>query len=127
MINMNPRPHPGRRQRSLRRWHEIAAPSLLCVIATLAVRAADEPRPAAAARPATGRETAGTVNVADFSARPSVTAGIQEAIDALPPSGGTVIVPAGVYELLRPITLRSNITLRGDDGTSVICRKHPPR
>ena len=35
------------------------------------------------------------VNVADFAGRESFTAGIQEAIEALPPEGGVVVIPPG--------------------------------
>ena len=46
----------------------------------------------------------------------SPTSGLQEAIDALPASGGTVLLPAGVYPLRRSVLLRSNVTLRGAKG-----------
>ncbi|GAG16367.1 unnamed protein product, partial [marine sediment metagenome] len=44
----------------------------------------------------------------------SPTAGIQEAIDALPAGGGVVTLPRGRYVIRRAIVLRSHVTLRGD-------------
>jgi parallel beta-helix repeat protein len=64
----------------------------------------------------------GAVNVADFAKRKSFTGGIQEAIDALPPSGGVVTIPAGEYALRQSIRLRSNVTLQGA-GPKTILRK----
>ena len=37
------------------------------------------------------------MNVADFAAADSPTAGIQDAIESLPASGGLVTIPAGEY------------------------------
>src|SRR5687768_14709026 len=39
---------------------------------------------------------------------------IQEAIDSLPPEGGTVFLPAGVYDVHEKIRLPSGVELRGD-------------
>ena len=59
---------------------------------------------------------------ADFARTDSPTAGIQEAINALPQSGGTVKLPPGDYVLRQPIVLRSNVTLAGA-GPSTVLRK----
>jgi len=46
---------------------------------------------------------------------------IQEAIDSLPSTGGTVVVPPGVHEVTEPLRIRlSNTTLRGEGRSSVI-------
>lgn len=70
---------------------------------------------AAAAGPA-------VVNVADFADRESCTAGIQEAIDALPDAGGVVVIPPGTYLLRRSVALRSHVTLQGSGSTTVLTR-----
>ena len=41
-------------------------------------------------------------------------AGIQDAIDSLPPGGGTVVVPAGTYVLTKKVRLPSHVELRGE-------------
>ena len=50
------------------------------------------------------------------------TAAIQRAIDSLPASGGTVLVPRGQYcvDSLRSLRLRSNMHLRLADGASLV-------
>lgn len=63
------------------------------------------------------------LSAADFASANSATAGIQEAIDALPSEGGTVFIPAGEYPIIRPIELRSNVRLRGEDRATVIHRR----
>jgi len=55
----------------------------------------------------------------------SATAGIQEAIDALPEKGGTVFVPAGRYLVRRSIRLRSGVTLCGEGAATVLTRRAP--
>jgi len=61
----------------------------------------------------------------DSKAHPdSATAGIQEALDALPESGGTVLIPAGTYLLRRSVALRRRVTLRGEGAATVLAR--PP-
>jgi parallel beta-helix repeat protein len=67
-------------------------------------------------------EKPAVVSVRDFAGKPSGTGGIQEAIDALPEKGGTVIIPAGRYVLRRSILPRSNVTLRGEGPVSVLVR-----
>jgi parallel beta-helix repeat protein len=52
----------------------------------------------------------------------SPTSGIQEAIDALPPSGGVVTIPAGEYLLRQSIRVGSNVTLQGA-GTATVLGK----
>jgi parallel beta-helix repeat protein len=58
----------------------------------------------------------------DFADSSSSTAGIQEAIDALPKGGGVVHVPAGRHALRRSIEMRSGVTLRGDGPATVLTR-----
>jgi parallel beta-helix repeat protein len=53
----------------------------------------------------------------------SPTAGIQEAVDALPPDGGVVTIPAGEYLLRQPIRVRSGVTLQGA-GEKTVLRKN---
>ena len=60
--------------------------------------------------------------VAPRSCADSTTGGIQEAIDALPSSGGTVFVHAGTYALRRSVTLRAGVTLRGEGAATVLTR-----
>jgi parallel beta-helix repeat protein len=64
----------------------------------------------------------GATRAADFVRTDSPTAGIQEAIDALPESGGVVKLPAGEYVLRRSIVLRTGVTLAGA-GPSTVLRK----
>src|SRR4051812_34468388 len=45
---------------------------------------------------------------------------IQEAVDALPPDGGTVVVPARSYTLPRKIRLPSHVELRGEGMDATI-------
>ena len=61
-------------------------------------------------------------NVTDFNQKDSFTSGLQEAIDALPKSGGIVWVPPGVYTLHRHVRLRHNVTIRGAGRSSRITR-----
>jgi len=62
------------------------------------------------------------VSVSDFAGRESFTAGIQEAIDALPAEGGVVDIPPGTYVLRRSVALRPHVTLRGAGSTTVLTR-----
>ena len=62
------------------------------------------------------------LNVTDFAEKDSFTSGLQEAVDALPKSGGIVWVPPGVYTLHRHVRLRSNVTIRGAGQSSRIVR-----
>lgn len=61
-------------------------------------------------------------NVADFIEKESFTSGLQEAIDALPKSGGNIWVPPGVYTLRRQVRLRRNLSIRGAGQASLITR-----
>lgn len=63
-----------------------------------------------------------TQNVLNFGNVPSLTSGLQEAIDALPDSGGVVEVPPGVYALQRHIRLRNNVLILGSGNASQITR-----
>jgi hypothetical protein len=60
------------------------------------------------------------LNAADFAGPGSTTAGIQEAIDALPAGGGAVRLPPGRYPLRRSVELRSGVTLRGEGPATVL-------
>ena len=51
---------------------------------------------------------------------------IQEAIDALPPEGGTVVLPELDIELDRGLEVQSGVTLRGQ-GAATVLRKGPGR
>lgn len=62
------------------------------------------------------------LNALDFAAKDSATSGIQEAIDALPKTGGIVRLPTGMYRLRRSIELRSHVTLRGEGPATVLTR-----
>ncbi len=53
----------------------------------------------------------------------SPTGGIQEAVDALAPSGGVVTIPPGEYLLRQAIRIRSGVTLQGA-GEKTILRKN---
>ena len=65
-----------------------------------------------------------SLNACDFMSKGSFTAGIQEAVDALPFEGGEVYIPPGKYQLRRSIELRDNVTLRGGGSSTILCR--PP-
>lgn len=54
----------------------------------------------------------------------SLTAGIQEAIDSLPATGGIVHIPAGEYLIFRCIKLKSNVSIQGEGRSTIITR--PP-
>ncbi len=45
---------------------------------------------------------------------------VQEMIDALPPEGGTVFIPSGLYELKASVALRSDISLVGAGFTTIL-------
>jgi len=64
-----------------------------------------------------------TAALADgFFSPDSFTAGIQEAVDRLPPDGGIVQLPPGRFLLRRSVHLRSNVTLRGSGAATVLTR-----
>ncbi len=67
-------------------------------------------------------ERPGVVNAADFARADSPTAGLQEAVDALPKEGGVVNIPPGTYLLRRALVLRSHVTLRGSGSTTILTR-----
>jgi len=66
-----------------------------------------------------------SLNAADFRKAGSPTAGIQEAVDALPKEGGSVFIPAGTYEIAREIVLRSGVQIRGEGEHTIIARRDP--
>ncbi len=79
------------------------------------------PRPAAwAVEPASNA----FLNAADFDSPASTTRGIQEAIEALPPGGGTVFVPPGEHVIERSIDLRPGTQLIGA-GRNTVLKKAP--
>ena len=57
--------------------------------------------------PPTSAQGRPTVNARDFGS-------IQDAVEALPRAGGTVLVPAGVHTVREKIKLRSHVELRGE-------------
>ena len=61
-------------------------------------------------------------SAADFFRPESATSGIQEAIDALPPTGGVVKIASGTWVLRRGIVVRPHVALRGDGATTVLTR-----
>jgi hypothetical protein len=66
-----------------------------------------------------------TVNIRQYGAVDDGTtdnlAAVQDAIDALPASGGVVLVPAGLFAVSGSLTLRDGITIRGEaDSVSTI-------
>ena len=69
-------------------------------------------------------EEAAVVNVAKFASAKSLTGGIQEAIDALPKGGGTVVIPPGTYVLRRRVNLsgKHNVTLKGSGPDTILAR-----
>ncbi len=72
---------------------------------------------------AEGPAPSASVSVADFYKADSPTAGIQEAVDALPATGGVVFLPAGEYSIIRSINLRSGVCLHGQGEQSRIVRR----
>jgi parallel beta-helix repeat protein len=63
------------------------------------------------------------ISAAEYGSQSSHTAGIQEAVYALGEAGGTVLIPAGVYEIDRAIHLGSGVRLKGEGEHTVIARK----
>jgi len=51
--------------------------------------------------------------------------GMQAAIDALPPNGGVVVLPAGEFLMRRHLRLRSGVTLRGQGYDKTVLRHAP--
>lgn len=74
---------------------------------------------------AAGPSSSASVNVANFYKSGSPTSGIQEAVDALPASGGVVFLPAGEYSIIRSVVLRSGVRLYGQGDNSRIVRRKP--
>lgn len=68
--------------------------------------------------------TGAVANVLDYGASTAAadnTAAIQAAIDAMSAAGGgTVYFPAGTYNLQGTLTIKSNVSYKGDSGTSVL-------
>ncbi len=62
------------------------------------------------------------LDAADFVNPDSPTLGLQDAIDALPEDGGTVLVPEGIWALRRGLTVPSHVTLRGSGPKTVLTR-----
>jgi len=63
-----------------------------------------------------------TIDATDFIRADDPTCGIQGAIDALPPHGGTVIIPPGTFPLRRSLVLRSHVRVRGSGSTTIFTR-----
>ncbi|MFC1479455.1 nitrous oxide reductase family maturation protein NosD [Planctomycetota bacterium] len=95
-------------------YREISRISVLCVMLFMMIGCVmAQPQEA---------KTGAVVNVKNFSSKESFTSGIQEAINALPKSGGTVIIPAGTYEIRRSIIPKSNIVIKGEGYATVLLR-----
>ena len=72
-------------------------------------------------RPNTPAENAqATRQAADFLDPANPGVGMQKAIDALPPAGGEVVLPAGEFTLRRQLRLRNGMTLRGQGAGKTI-------
>ncbi|MDZ4200264.1 MAG: right-handed parallel beta-helix repeat-containing protein, partial [Kiritimatiellia bacterium] len=69
----------------------------------------------------------GDIPANEFFSPDSFTAGIQEAVDRLPPEGGIVQLPAGRFLLRRSVNLPSNVTLRGSGSATVLTRPDQAR
>ena len=63
-----------------------------------------------------------TITVQPRPVETSPTSGIQEAVDALPPEGGVVLIPGGRYVLRHQISPRANVALRGEGDATVLTR-----
>jgi parallel beta-helix repeat protein len=84
---------------------------------------------AAGGRPMVVRDRGGArINVHDHGARgdghSDDTDALQQAIDALPAAGGTVLVPAGTYlvDPVRSVRLRNRMLLQLADGASLVAK-----
>lgn len=70
------------------------------------------------------------VNVRDYGATgdgaTDDTAAIQAAMDSLSPSGGTLLIPAGVYWLRNPVFLRSGVHIEGRGWPTLIRKPGDP-
>lgn len=51
-----------------------------------------------------------------------MTSGIQEAINALPESGGTVLIPGGTHKIYQRVSLKSNVRIIGEGTATVLTR-----
>jgi parallel beta-helix repeat protein len=56
----------------------------------------------------------------DFITVASTTQGIQEALDDLPPDGGTVFIPRGIYEVSTTINVPNYATIIGQGRSTVV-------
>jgi hypothetical protein len=74
---------------------------------------------------AAGPNPKALVDASKFYKAGSPTAGLQDAVDALPKEGGVVYIPAGVYEITRSVILRSGVRVRGEGEQTVIARRDP--
>ncbi len=63
-----------------------------------------------------------TQNAADFIDPANAGLGLQKAIDALPPGGGVVVLPAGEFVLRRHLRLPSGVTLCGQGAGKTVLR-----
>lgn len=55
-----------------------------------------------------------------FNSKTSMSAGIQEALDALPPAGGCVMIPPGIMTIHRPIIMKPGAKLSGAGCASIL-------
>ena len=66
-----------------------------------------------------------TVDAAKFIELSKPDCGIQEAIDALPPQGGEVVLPEGTFTLRKSLVLRNGVRLRGQGAKTQLAQPSP--
>jgi len=66
-----------------------------------------------------------TVYATDLMDPANPAQGMQAAIDALPPNGGVVVLPAGEFLMRRHLRLRSGVTLRGQGYDKTVLHHAP--
>ena len=79
--------------------------------------------PVAPTTPETNRRA--TVDATIFLDPDKPDCGLQTAIDALPASGGAVILPKGEFVLHRPLFLREGVTIRGQGAETKLALPSP--
>ncbi len=73
--------------------------------------------------PETNRKA--SVDAAKFIDAAKPDCGIQDAIDALPPQGGEVVLPAGKFLVRKGLVLRSGVCLRGQGEKTQLAQAEP--
>lgn len=80
-----------------------------------------DPRPQAT--PETNRRA--TADAGRFLDPKKPDCGFQEAVDSLPPTGGAVILPKGVFVMRQPLYLRHGVAVRGQGKATVLALPSP--